>query len=262
MLLAAILDALEAIAPLRYAESWDNVGLIVGRTDPEIARVLLCIDYTDAVAREADTLGSELVVAYHPPIFEGLKRVETDTLIFDAVRKGRALYSPHTALDVAEGGTNDVLAEATGMTGRHPLRPLHPSKRRAAEENLGLGRIGPVAAATRRDVVEFTKKSLRLPTVLVAGPLDVPVNLVAVAAGSAGDMVKEAHQEGAEIYVTGELRHHDALWATARGMTVVCLRHSASERAVLERLRASLAERLRGLDVKISLADQDPFFFH
>lgn len=262
MLLSSVLDALEALAPLRYAESWDNVGLIVGRTDQEVSQVLLCIDYTDAVAREADTLRSELVVAYHPPIFEGLKRVEADTLIFDAIRKGRALYSPHTALDVAEGGTNDVLAEATGMTTRHPLRRLHPSKRRPDEEHLGLGRIGPVAGKTRKDVVEFTKKSLGLPTVLVAGPLDAPVNLVAVAAGSAGDMVKDAQGEGAELYVTGEMRHHDALWAAARGMTVVCLRHSASERAVLDRLRVSLTERVPGLEVKTSTSDRDPFFFH
>src|SRR5438552_2414256 len=125
MQLSDLIAALEGIAPTRHAESWDNVGLIVGDPAQTVSRAMLTIDYTDAVAREAQEQRCEAVVAYHPPIFDGLKRITANgatSLIHDAIHRGVALYSPHTALDVAEGGTNDMLADAIGLTDRQPLR--------------------------------------------------------------------------------------------------------------------------------------------
>jgi putative NIF3 family GTP cyclohydrolase 1 type 2 len=122
MLLRDILPTLEALAPLRHAESWDNVGLLAGDPAAAVERVLLTIDYTPAVAAEARRLGAQLVVAYHPPLFQAVKRLDAKSLIFQAIRDGIALYSPHTALDVAEGGTNDLLADALGLATRGPLQ--------------------------------------------------------------------------------------------------------------------------------------------
>jgi dinuclear metal center YbgI/SA1388 family protein len=128
MLLKNILAALDSIAPLRHAEAWDNVGLLAGDPGAEITRVLLTIDATDAVFDEARRdPRADLLVAYHPPLFEAIKQVPHDSLIHRAIREGIAIYSPHTALDVASGGTNDVLADALGMEGREPLR-LAPTK--------------------------------------------------------------------------------------------------------------------------------------
>src|ERR1700722_20719463 len=115
---------MEDIAPTRFAASWDNVGLLVGDAEQALTGVLLTIDCTRAVLREAGTAGCEAVVSYHPPLFEAQKRFVAGSLAFEAARVGVAVFSPHTAFDVAEGGTNDVLADATGMTDRTPLRPL------------------------------------------------------------------------------------------------------------------------------------------
>src|SRR3954467_15723298 len=120
--LRRFVDAMETIAPTRNAESWDNVGLLVGDPQQQISRALLTIDYTPEVACEAAGAKCDCIIAYHPPIFETLKRVMSGTVIFDAIRRGVAIYSPHTALDVAEGGTNDMLADAMGLTERGPLR--------------------------------------------------------------------------------------------------------------------------------------------
>src|SRR5687767_6243146 len=122
MLLRELIAALEDIAPTRHAESWDNVGLIAGDPAQEVRGVMLCIDYTPEVACEAAGAGCDVIVAYHPPIFDALKRVVAGTVVFDAIRRGVALYSPHTALDVADGGTNDMLADAIGLKERAPLR--------------------------------------------------------------------------------------------------------------------------------------------
>src|SRR6476469_9037876 len=109
MLLQELLSVLNDIAPTRNAESWDNVGLLVGDPAQPVSRVLLTIDYTPDVADEARAEGCDAVVAYHPPIFDAIKRVTGESLVFDAIRRGVAIYSAHTALDVVEGGTNDLL---------------------------------------------------------------------------------------------------------------------------------------------------------
>src|SRR5687768_2562710 len=120
--LAQLVAALEEIAPTRNAESWDNIGLLAGDPAQSVTKIMLTIDYTDAVADECRREGCDCVIAYHPPIFQPLKRLTAGSLVYDAVRRGVALYSPHTALDVADGGTNDMLADAVGLTERAPLR--------------------------------------------------------------------------------------------------------------------------------------------
>ena len=88
MILSDLTCVLEDLAPLRYAETWDNVGLIVGDPGQDVSRAMLAIDYTTPVAREAQAAGCDAIVAYHPPIFDGLKRVVGPSVVYDAVRRG------------------------------------------------------------------------------------------------------------------------------------------------------------------------------
>jgi dinuclear metal center YbgI/SA1388 family protein len=124
--LADLVAVMESIAPTRYAEPWDNVGLLVGDPEQPITRAMLTIDYTPSVAAEAKQHNCDAVIAYHPPIFKPLlSRVTASgptALLFDAIRRGVAIYSPHTALDVAKGGTNDVLADVLDLQNRQPLK--------------------------------------------------------------------------------------------------------------------------------------------
>lgn len=353
--------AMEQIAPTRHAEAWDNVGLIAGDPQQNVSRVMLTIDYTPEVACEAAGEGCDAVVAYHPPLFEAVKRVVAGSLVFDAIRRGVALYSPHTALDVAEGGTNDMLADAIGLgpdrtplrlaqtkanqcklvtfapekdvervsraifeagagrigdyrmcsfrspgtgtffgdEGTNPavgesgrleqaqeirvetvvpiakidaviraLRSSHPYEEPAFDlqqlvappEGLGLGRVGDFAQPVERgELVERLKRELGIAHVMVAGPTDGAVRRAAVCAGACGNLLDDAIAAKAEFYVTGEMRHHDALKAARAGMTVVCTLHSNSERAVLTRLKCRLADSLPNLPVILSRQDRDPF---
>jgi dinuclear metal center YbgI/SA1388 family protein len=363
-----VVAVMEAWAPTSAAEPWDNVGLLVGDPEAEAKRVLLAIDFTRAVAAEAFAASASLVIAYHPPIFEGLKRLGPSSDVFRAIEQRVAIYSPHTALDVAEGGTNDVLADAVGLEARGPLRPVaskdaqyklvvfvpedHLEKvsealfeagagrigryascsfrsggtgtffgeegttpavgqagrlERASEVRLetvvpidrvgavvrglraahpyeepafdlvrlapppvsgrharaGMGRIGDLPAPVpRAEIVERVKRELGLPGVLVAGAIEGDARRVAVCAGACGDLYKDALRERADVYVTGEMRHHDALAAAARGMLVVAALHSNSERKTLARVRERLTSKLGGrVEVTLSEADRDPFTF-
>jgi dinuclear metal center YbgI/SA1388 family protein len=252
-----LVRAMEAIAPSRFAASWDNVGLIVGDEERPLARVLLTIDCTSEVLDEARRERADAIVSYHPPIFVAVKRFLSGSIAHDAARAGVAIHSPHTALDVADGGTNDVLADAIAMTSRQPLRPLA----NPGFETRGMGRAGPVEAAPVPVLVGRIKRALSIADVLVAGRIDRDVTRAAVCAGSGGDLLGDAIDSGAELFLTGELRHHDALRAVAAGLTVVCTLHSASERAALQALEGRLAEHLAGVAIFRSRVDREPFVF-
>lgn len=121
--IAAVLDI---IAPPSMAQSWDNVGLLAGDRAAPCTRVLLCIDLTEAVLAEAMAGPCQMVMAYHPPIFRPIKRLladsgETDAIVLRALTAGIAIYSTHTALDAAPGGTNDVIAGLCDLTEVEPF---------------------------------------------------------------------------------------------------------------------------------------------
>ncbi|MCH7807703.1 MAG: Nif3-like dinuclear metal center hexameric protein [Planctomycetes bacterium] len=118
--------AMERLSPTRLAQDWDNVGLLVGDPRARIRRVLLCIDLTPAVIPEAIKEKIDLILAYHPPIFKPINRLradspDTDAAVFECIRRGIAIYATHTALDAADGGTNDVIARACGIKATEPL---------------------------------------------------------------------------------------------------------------------------------------------
>ncbi|TWT42149.1 putative GTP cyclohydrolase 1 type 2 [Phycisphaerae bacterium RAS1] len=163
---AAVADleaALNRIAPFKLAAEWDNVGLLAGRPEWPARRILLAIDLTDAVAREAIRTETDALVLYHPPIFKGIRsvtpRAECPTTLLPDLLAGRvALLAVHTAMDAAVGGTNDVLLDAFDPAERLPLTPavereseyklvvfVPPAgveRLRAALAAAGAGRIG------------------------------------------------------------------------------------------------------------------------
>lgn len=265
------LQVLEAVAPTRLAQEWDNVGLLLdpraaGDATAEVSRVLLTIDLTERVLAEALELGAELVVSYHPPIFRGLKRLSgrrpLDRVVATAIRRGVAVYSPHTALDAAKGGVNDWLAEAVGPGSISALHgePTQADLRGQRVELVGLGRRVELAEPARLEVVvQRIKAHLGLERVRVAASElhrgGKPITDAAVCAGAGGEVFESA--PWIHLFITGEMRHHDVLAKVASGSSVVLCDHTNTERGYLPRL----AERLRSelsVDVVVSRLDRDP----
>ncbi|MFQ5414795.1 MAG: Nif3-like dinuclear metal center hexameric protein [Phycisphaerae bacterium] len=118
---ADVCAALDAIAPPGLAQSWDNVGLLAGDAAARARCVLCCIDLTHAVVAEAVAAHADVVMAYHPPIFRPIPRVTADDAVFGCIAGGIAVYSMHTALDAADGGTNDVIASMCGLRTTEPI---------------------------------------------------------------------------------------------------------------------------------------------
>jgi putative NIF3 family GTP cyclohydrolase 1 type 2 len=130
----------------------------------------------------------------------------------------------------------------------------------APPEAIGIGRIGKLPGdATADMLINRIKRELDIPHVLVAGDATRSVRRAAVCAGSCGDLLDQVIAQKCDFYLTGEMRHHDALKAAARGVTVVCALHSNTERIALKRLRERLTQALPGLPTVLSQKDRDPF---
>ena len=119
-------DALQRLAPLELAQGWDNVGLLAGDTTAKVRRILLCIDLSPEVVDEAVAVKVQMIVAYHPPIFKPVARLvrpaaAPEAAVHRCIANGIAVYSTHTALDAADGGTNDCLAQLCGIRETLPL---------------------------------------------------------------------------------------------------------------------------------------------
>lgn len=251
------LAALAEIAPLSLAETWDNVGLLVEPSaGAGVERVLLAIDLTEAVLAEAVRAGADLIVAYHPPIFAPLARlVQRDPnarVLLGAIAAGIAVYSPHTALDAAAGGVNDWLADGLGAGARRPLAP------HADDAAVGQGREVVLDVLVPFDeLVQRVKAHLGLAQVRTAAPAPARlVQRIALCAGAGGTVLAGSD---ADVYLTGEMRHHDVLAATAAGTSVILCEHSHTERGYLPVLAARLREHWGArVAVAVSQVDAEP----
>ena len=151
---ADLVEAMDVIAPVAAAQAWDNVGLLAGDMSAALHKILLCIDLTDEVAQEAIAGRVDAVLAYHPPIFRPIKRLVvpaggTEAAVFRCIRAGVAIYATHTALDAAEGGTNDVLARLCGL---HETRALEYVDEPSASVSSGTSRFKLVVFVPSSDV--------------------------------------------------------------------------------------------------------------
>jgi len=262
----AVCEVLEALAPTRLAQDWDNVGLLAGDRKAGVTRIMLCIDLMPAVVAEVIAARCQLVVAYHPPIFRPIKRLVApsdgmEAGVLRCVSKGVAIYAPHTALDCARGGTNDVLAGLCDMTDPQPLdpQPLDPQPL-DPDEGLGLGRIGALAEPiSLARLARKLKRHAHATCVSIVGDPERVVRRAVVGVGAAGSMPFEVDLRRSDVVVTGEIRHHDALQIQRIGCSAIALSHWSSERPALASLAKMIGERLPGVDVRLSDKDSEPF---
>ncbi|RZC41700.1 GTP cyclohydrolase 1 type 2 NIF3L1, partial [Asbolus verrucosus] len=230
-----IVKSLLAYAPLSLAESWDNVGLLVDpMSDSNVSTILLTNDLTEDVVDEAVNAKAGLIVSYHPNIFRGLKSVSASTwkerIVVKCIKNEIAVFSPHTSWDCVEGGVNDWLASAFSFKG---IRPINIS---VENPHQGAGRLLNLEVPlTVQEIVDKVKekigiKHLRLALARHKGA-DTLVSSVALCAGSGSSVLKGVE---ADLYLTGEMLHHDILDATQNGIHVILCNHSDSERGFLK----------------------------
>jgi len=256
-------EFLEQFAPRQLAESWDNVGLLIGDPEQPVTRLMTCLTVTPTTVAEAIAERVDLIVTHHPLPFRPLQRVTPATtpgsLVWRLCRAGIAVYSPHTAFDSARQGINQMLAEACGLRGVNPLLP-HPVLGTGSDGMaLGSGRWGTLdAPQPLAELGHRLQRSLGLDQLQFVGDPTRLVRQIATACGSGGDFLQAALDRGCDVLVTGEASFHTCLEAEARNITLLLLGHYASERFAVERLAEQLCNKFSHLQVWASRQERDP----
>ncbi|MDO5752639.1 Nif3-like dinuclear metal center hexameric protein [Arthrobacter sp.] len=269
--LADVLMAAEELWPESLAEEWDRVGLVVGRVDADVERIMFAVDPTLEVIDEALEWGAQLLITHHPLLLKGVNSVAATSgkgrAVHRLIEGGCALLTVHTNGDSAVGGVSDVLADAIGLS---DVQPLMPATHGLPEE--GIGRVGVLDGAQKLGDLA-ARIFLMLPAVAggvrVGGDKDALVHKVAVCGGSGDSLFDAVRASDADVYVTADLRHHpasEAREARADGKPyLIDLSHFASEwlwlPAAMAALGNVLADQGFAAELALSQTNTDPWDF-
>lgn len=236
---------IDAVAPFELQLGFDNAGLLVGDKNREVSSVLVALDITAGVVREAASLGCQLVVSHHPVLFDPIKRLYADSPVYALASGGIAAICAHTNLDIADGGVNDCLAARIGLVGAAKV----PGCDIGVMGRLPKACTPPKFACMVRDrlgcrAVQFVEGSSMIEKVAVIG-------------GAGGEYIDEMFALGADAVVTGEVKHHMLMDIHDKGRTVIIAGHFSSEAVVLEPLAERLRERFPSVKFTVS-GQSDP----
>lgn len=252
----SILDYLEEFAPYSLAESWDNVGLLVGDRKWQVSRVLCSLDVTEHIIEEAVAIGAKLIVAHHPLIFTSMRTLTEDSAaertVRAAIRKDIAVICMHTNADCAIGGVNDALAAA--------LR-LERIENMGAGESGALGRVGDLSVPmSPESFAEYVKHSLKAGGVrFVQGKTEI--RRVAVAGGACGKLMDYAVSHGADAYVIGDSSYDIMQKAENIGLTVVDAGHFPTENPMTFVFAKQIKSKFEAIDTVVSKIHKDCILF-
>ncbi len=251
-----VIGLVEKFAPPELAEEWDNVGWQIAMPGREVASVLLALDVTARVVDEAVRLRSNLIISHHPLFFRPLTRLDVESysgrLIKRLLVEDIGVYAAHTNLDVVPNGVSDALAQ---MMGLEDVRCL--GSRSLDRMEVGWGRAGRVPGGiSTQQLVQRVRAVLGTPRARVTpGDRDVH-QWIAVSGGSGSHFVGDPELSDVTLYLTGEIKYHEAQLASYRGLTVIEAGHFYSERPGLERLAQALGD---AVEVYVSELNTSPF---
>ncbi len=224
-----VMDKLEQLSPASFAEKWDNVGLLIGRKDKEIKKVMVALDATDDVISQAVDEQVDLLLTHHPLIFTGQKKIANDNFvgrrIHQLIRNDMNYFAMHTNFDVM--GMADAAADEIQLRKREVLDITY-------EDDIskeGIGRIGILPCImTLKECAMFCKEKFDLEQVRVYGDLSEEIETVAIVPGSGKDYVNLALEKNADVIITGDISHHIGMDAVLQGLNVIDAGHYGLEK--------------------------------
>ena len=271
---------IQEIAPEALQESWDNSGFQAGSPQQPVTKVLTCLDLDLAVLKEAKKLGCEMIVTHHPLLFSGIKKLTdedmTGRLLRQLVKDDIAVYSCHTPFDKTKGGINDVLAGVLGLSGVRNLageKIESPAKMAANMKEADIGRSGefrqPVSIAQLVERLSMglciRPESIRIAAAGTHGEdteelLEQKFHKAGLCTGAGADLLPMAKDLGCDVFVTGDVKYHEAQEAQSCGICLIDAGHYGTEKTFGKSMQTLLAPKLAGrVEVLASGVDLDPF---
>ena len=256
MKIKEVIDALERFAPLPLQDGYDNAGLQLGLTEVEATGALLCLDITEEVLEEAESLGINLIVSHHPLLFRAIKsltgRNSVERCVMKAICNGMAIYSAHTNLDNATKGVSFTMAEKIGLTDVRFLLPF-------VDGRLGgSGVIGYLnESAKETDFLRCLKKIFGAACVMHNRLCGREIQKVALCGGAGAFLIPEAIKAGADVFVTGEIKYHE-FQGHDDDILLASLGHFESEQYTIELLEKIIKDAFSQLPVKRTRVNTNP----
>lgn len=231
MTIQTIIAQIEKRFPLRLQEGWDNSGLQVGRTDIECSGVLTTLDITESVIEEAIAHGCNLIVAHHPILFKGLKRISyssyVERCVIMAIKHDITIYAAHTNADSAYMGLNYWLGQKMGLVSIETLSPTNGNNQE------GLGVIGRLPDDLDFEhFLEQTARIFKTKQLRHNGGIKDKIKTVAICGGAGAFLWERARDLGADVLITGEAKYND--YFDAEHICLITVGHYESELPVAE----------------------------
>jgi GTP cyclohydrolase I len=237
-----------------------------------VKKIWVALDPLLSVIESAVDHQVDLVITHHPLVFHPLTKIDLETsagkVIGTAIRGNIAIYAAHTNLDSALEGINDLLAHQMGV---HDLRPLVPCNFLSVKVNgddafpaPGLGRIGALRTPIAVDgLAQRIKACLGLEQVIVSGDMRLMVHRAAVCSGSGAGLLEAFLASDAQVYISGDLKYHNARSVEAAGRAMIDVGHFASEHIIIDVLVNKLQDAIHAahwpVQVEACQIEQDPF---
>lgn len=249
MILSDILHTLEESFPLSKQESWDNSGLQAGRRDKEVKKIFIALDPTEKIVEEAVDCGADLLLTHHPMTLSGLKKINTDHFstrkFFTAIRNDLCCYAMHTNYDVVEMAI--LASDRLSLQEQEVLEVTGTDDNGVPE---GIGRIGILSEEkTLKELAEEVKKAFALDSVKVFGNLDSKVKKAGLCPGSGKSMIGEVLQQKCDVYITGDIGHHDGLDAMEQNLSVIDAGHYGLEHIFIRQMEQYVNEHFPEVEV-------------
>lgn len=257
-----LIQIINSYAPRDLEEDWDNSGWQINQGAPDVNRMLVCLEITHEVIEEAVSKEVDFILTHHPLIFGNLDVIDgnniTGNYIIRLIKSGKSVYSTHTSFDSAFGGINDDLAERVEL---QKIRKLHMHKPNGEPEEI-IGRLGEYEKEkTLEDVCAIVKNALEINTKLfVIGDPSAKIRRVAVCGGAGGDAIPGLINKHCDLFITGEVKHHEAQMAKEGNLCVINAGHYATEKYFAENMGEKLFSQLGDkIDIIESSIDVEPF---
>ena len=247
---------MEHWAPLKYQEGYDNAGLIVGDPGMEVKGVLIALDSTEDVVEEAIKKGVNLIIAHHPIVFSGLKKINgsnyVERTVIKAIKNDIAIYACHTNLDSVMDGVNSKISDFLGLQNRTILSV------KKGEENVGFGMIGELETPlSELQFLKLVKKKFKATSLRYTALLEKPVVKVAVCGGSGSFLLADAIKSGADVFVTSDFKYHQFFDADNK-IVIVDIGHFEGEICTQELIYDYLSEKFITFDSHFSKVNTNP----
>lgn len=235
MKLKEIYDYINSLCPFDTQLSFDNAGLLVGDFDKEIHKIGVCLDVTKQTMMSAVEQNIDLIISHHPVIWNDLKQISSDDVVYDLVKNDIAVISAHTNLDAAKNGVCETLCDVLDV---HDLENAYLDE----FPNSPIGRLGTIdSEMSPDDFAKFLKQRLNSPDVRFCG--NNTVRKVGIFNGAGSDLIPYAISHGADSVVTSEVKHHEWLYATAKGINIFDVGHYFSENVIVSALADIINEK-------------------